>query len=188
MIKQNLFVDFDNTLVNSTQRIAEQYNQKFVNHPDFRPAKWWECTDYEMKSICPLMTHEDKMEFFNSYSFFDGLELINENTYDVMRRLNEKYQLHTLSIGQPRNLGLKALYLEFKLPFINNYILLKNSRCQMNKSIVDARGGIIIDDMPENLSTSSAELKLLFGDEYEWTKSDTYNRYVNWTDIERKLL
>jgi 5'(3')-deoxyribonucleotidase len=143
-----------------------------------------------MKSICPLMTHEYKMNLFDSYEFFDinELDLINENTYDILKELNDKYNIFIFSIGRARNISLKSLYFDYKIPFIKNYIFYRNSNCEPNKSIVDARGGIFIDDMPSNLDSSSASYKLLFGEECEWSKSDKYKRVVNWTDIGNLLL
>jgi 5'(3')-deoxyribonucleotidase len=189
MSKQKIFWDFDNTLCNSHQKIAEIYNQTFTNHKEFIPAKWWECTDYEMTSICPLMNHELKMSMFNCSDFFKNLPLINGNTYDILKELNERYEQYIITIGNPSNLAHKSLYLETTLPFIKNVILIRNEGCKMDKSIINmGKNSIFFDDIISNLDSSDATYKFVFGEEENWNKTDKYTRVVNFTDVERILL
>ena len=56
-----------------------------------------------------------------------------------------------------------------------------------DKSHIDMSDGIFIDDSVNNLITSNAELKICFGDEYDWNKNWNGIRCANWCDIWRLI-
>jgi len=58
----------------------------------------------------------------------------------------------------------------------------------MDKSIVDMKNAIFIDDVLSNLESSNAKYKIVFGDEYEWNITNKHGRCFNWTDVETLLL
>lgn len=191
MSKTKLFCDMDNTLTNSTKAFCEAYNYIYRYHKDFIPAQWELVNTWNFENQCPnLNSHSDVLEIFNSPVFFKFLKLINDNTYEVARELNEKYQIIIASIGTPKNLSLKSLYLEDELPFIQDYILLCNNGCKMNKEIIQMNypDSIFIDDVTTNIESSNAQNKFIFGLEYPWSQTKNFNRLRDWTDIANKLL
>lgn len=131
------------------------------------------------------------LEIFEDPIFFKKLKFINDNTYEVLRRINEKYHIIIVSIGTPINLSRKAEWLHNNLPFINDYVLLNNGNCEMNKGIVNMSqypGSILIDDVTSNLDSSDAWNKIVFGKEYSWSKTKGYKRCFDWAEVERELL
>jgi 5'(3')-deoxyribonucleotidase len=186
MNKTKLFLDMDNTIINTIKSFCECYNDLYQFRPGFKEACWCNVEKYNMKDECPLILN--KNDIFGSYLFFQKAEFINENTYDVIKKLNEKYQVIICTIGIPKNLSFKSLWVEERLPFIDDYILIKNSNCKMDKSIVNMSNSIFVDDYTDNLDSSNAAYKIVFGDEYSWSQTKNYTRCFNWTDIEKLLI
>ena len=191
MSKIKLFVDFDNTLVNSTRSFCTSYNFIYEYHKDFTPANWELVDTWNFSNQCPILKSEsDVLDIFENPLFFDCLELINDNTFEILKELNEKYQIIIASIGTPINLSLKALYLQETLPFIKDYILMYNNGIKMNKEIIQMNypDSIFIDDHVSNLISSNAVNKYVFGKDYPWSKTNDYKRLWNWTDVAKELL
>jgi 5'(3')-deoxyribonucleotidase len=185
--KIRLFLDIDNTIINTIKAYCDVYNDLYQFRPGFKEAIWYNVEKYDMKDECPLILN--KNDIFGSYDFFQKCEFMNDNTYEVIEKLNEKYQVFICTLGIPKNLSYKALWLEKNLPFINDYLLLNNGNCKMNKSIIDmSSNSIFIDDVTSNLDTSNAAYKIIFGDEYEWSQTKNYIRCFNWIDVEKLLL
>jgi len=144
-----------------------------------------------MQDQCTILKSEaDVLEIFETPIFFKSLKLINDNTYEVVRELNEKYHIIIVSIGTPKNLSRKALYLQETLPFIKDYALLYNNGIKMNKEIIkmDYPDSIFIDDHVSNLKSSNAVNKYVFGKDYPWSRTNDYERLWNWTDVAKELL
>jgi len=191
MSKMKIYLDMDNSLTASTKSFCESYNFLYKYHKDFTPANWELVDTWNMHDQCKLLKSEsDVLEIFETPIFFKLLKLINENTYEIARELNEKYHIIIVSIGTPINLSLKALYLQETLPFIKDYVLLYNKGIKMNKEIVkmDYPESIFIDDHADNLISSNAINKYVFGKDYPWSKTNDYERLWNWTDVGNKLL
>lgn len=189
MNKQKFFIDFDLTIVNSIKAYCDTYNFIYSKYPNFIPANPDAITSYNFKCICPLLqTEKDRYKIWESKIFFYYIEFINENTYDVLKKLSKKYQLIITSIGTPKNISLKAKWLENKLPFIKDYILITNKDCKMDKSIVQMQDSIFLDDIPSNLESSNAKIKVLFGKIYPWNKGWQGEHCLTWKDVEEKFL
>jgi len=191
IIKTRLYLDCDNTITNSTKSFCTSYNFIYEYHKDFTPANWELVDTWNFSNQCSILKSEsDVLDIFENPLFFDCLELINDNTYEILKELNEKYQVIITSIGTPINLSLKALYLQETLPFIKDYALLYNNGIKMNKEIIkmDYPESILIDDHVDNLISSNAVNKYVYGKDYPWSQTDDYERLWNWTDVAEKLL
>jgi 5'(3')-deoxyribonucleotidase len=186
--KQKLFLDVDSTIIHSPKAICACYNELYKSHPDFKPALWWENTKWHMKDIMPLVN--DCNDIFSLPIFFEKCEFINDNTKEIIEKLCKKYEVIICSIGTSGNIAYKSLWLKVNLPCIKEYILLvKNGKCDMDKSSIDMSGdSIFIDDVVSNLESSNAKYKICFGDTYEWNENWKGAWAINWTDIEKLLL
>ncbi len=189
MNKQTIFFDFDSTIVDSVKAYCKTYNRLFQNHPNFVPANYAQCHDYDITKIAPLS--QDIYYVFGHKKFFDYCEFVNENTKEVLEKLNEKYRIVICSIGNPSNIHFKTLWINKYIPFVKDYIMLvdnsKNTHSKMNKSIIDMKNGIIIDDHIDNLKSSNASKKICFGD-YGWNKHWKGLKCNDYDDIENLLL
>lgn len=90
------------------------------------------------------------------------------------------------------NISYKSQWIKNNLSFINNVILISSAvgvnGIKMDKSIVNMKNSIFIDDHIENLLRSNAELKICFGKEYKWNDNWMGQRCFNWKEIEKILL
>src|SRR5690606_9190914 len=117
------------------------------------------------------------------------LDFIDDNTYEVLETLNQKYNIIICSIGTPLNISKKVLWLEEKLPFIKNYVLIANNDCKMDKSIINTgKDSIFIDDIPSNLESVESERKILFGEKFSWNNFWEGEYCVTWSDVRERLL
>ena len=180
-----LFVDFDNTIVNSIKRICELYNDDFRYYPDFRHIEWTEVTTWGFKELSCADT-DYISTYFGQPRFFDCLEYM-DYAYEVLDELVEKFDIYIVTMGTEQNLKIKEEWInnsEFggRVKFIglnfNDYI---------DKSAIDMSGGIIIDDEIRYLKSSNADVKICFGDTYEWNKDWDGIRCHNWMDVLRYL-
>jgi len=185
-MKKKFFIDFDNTIIDTTDAFCSVYNEFYLNHPNFKTAEPELVNVYNFADQCPLVT--DVKDIFIHPLFFKFAEFINHNTYETLEKLNNKYQLIVCSIGWPKNLAYKARWLEEKLPFIKDYVLISNPACKMNKSIVNMEGAIFLDDIPSNLYSSNAERKILFGKRYIWNKEWDGEWVRSWSEVEGRFL
>ena len=184
MEKIKLFLDFDSTIVDSVGAYVRTYNQIFKNHPDFKMGNT-NVKQYNMKDQCPLIEYPN--DIFSSKNFFNNLKFINKNTLDILNILSLKFDIRICTIGTPNNISLKTKWISDKIPFIKQFYLLCNNfedkKCIMDKSIIDMSGGIFIDDIFENLDSSNAEYKFIFGKEYPWSTTNKYGRLLNWESV-----
>jgi 5'(3')-deoxyribonucleotidase len=183
MEKIKLFLDFDSTIVDSLDTYCKVYNELYKNREEFIKAKPSKVERYDLRDECPLV--ENINDIFASEMFFNKLEFINRNTKNVIKQLSEIYNIYICSIGVPKNLSLKVMWLNKHLPFVDNYILLSNgkNKCAMNKSIVDMSNAVFIDDVASNLISSNAKWKFVFGTKYEWNEKATEERLFDWSDV-----
>lgn len=188
MSKNKLFIDFDNTVCESTKQFCRVYNTLYANHPEFKPADYTKVLEYNFKDVCPLI--ENPLDIFEHPLFFSSLEFYNDNTYEVLEKLNKKYQLIIATIGSPKNLALKCNWLENNLPFIKDYVLVFNEGCHMNKNVINMKDSIFIDDIPSNLLSVNAREKILFGKIYPWNADGLkyFKHCLTWSDVEKRLL
>jgi 5'(3')-deoxyribonucleotidase len=185
-MKKKFFIDFDNTIIDTTDAFCSVYNEFYLNHPNFKTAEPDQVKVYNFSDECRLVTNVE--EIFTHPLFFQFAQFINSNTYETLEKLNNKYELIVCSIGWPKNLAYKALWLEKKIPFIKDYVLISNPACKMNKSIVNMQDSVFLDDIPSNLDSSNADRKILFGKRYSWNNEWQGEWHANWSEVEERLL
>lgn len=185
-MKPKIFIDFDNSIVNTTRSYVDTYNMLYKFHPKFKKATY-DVKQYDLKDQCPLVKSVD--DIFSSKLFFHNLRFINSNTKEILKKLSEDFDLIICSLGTPKNNALKSLWLSKQLPFVEQYMLVTNNyadrNCKLDKSLVNMQNAIFIDDMPKNLDSSNAKYKILFGKEYLWNHSDNkqHIKCINWDNV-----
>jgi 5'(3')-deoxyribonucleotidase len=85
-------------------------------------------------------------------------------------------------MGNDDNLKYKGEWIEENLPCVTEYIPVNFSDYE-NKAHIDMTGQIFIDDCAHNLETSNAEIKILYGDIFDWNKDYKGKRCWNWTEV-----
>ena len=182
MAKPKLFIDFDNTLVNSTAAICEVYNEEYKSHVGFVPADWRQSQLYDFSDICPLASPDVIEWMFAQDEFFENLWPL-PYAREAIRKLKQDFELYIVSIGTPLNLSKKSYYISKVFPMIDNVILLGTKSCAADKSIVDMSDGCMIDDSLQALNSSNADVKIVFGPELKYNKTNQYMRLPSWGTI-----
>jgi 5'(3')-deoxyribonucleotidase len=182
-----MFLDFDDTLVQSSKRFCELYSLVYnVPKPNHE-----ENIDYNYSKICPLLkTNKYNVEdLYSMKEFFDNLELF-PYAYEITKELTKRYEVYIVSIGTMSNLQFKSEYIRHRLPFIDNVVLIYNKQCKMNKSIVNTpEDSIFIDDVTSNLDSISSRQKFVYGVPKPWnTEGNQYKRLYNWIDVTNEFL
>ena len=73
----NLYVDFDNTIVNSSEVIVKMLNEQFGENKDYRKLR-----KYDFKDLFPNCSYWDIEKYFESDKMFEQLELYPEEYND----------------------------------------------------------------------------------------------------------
>jgi hypothetical protein len=71
------------------------------------------------------------------------------------------------------------------MPFIEKAYFIYDENCELDKSMIDMSGGIIVDDCAANLESSNAEIKILFDNDFDWNANCTnYDfRTYDWLEL-----
>lgn len=186
-MRKRLYIDFDDTIVNSTKAFCSVYNSIFNNQAGFKPADYKKVSRWDYSDQCSLLDSSDIESFFCREEFFAQLEFI-EKAKETIEELANHYKIIVCSIGSLENIGRKAFWLKENLPFIDGTILIDNGESRADKSIIDMSEGIFIDDHQENLISSNASIKICFGSILEWNNKWEGTRAFTWDQIKGMLL
>lgn len=185
MAKVKLFVDMDGVVLQSVETVCRIYNMLYKHHPKFIPANPNLVKTWSMKEAIPLCDNIE--DLFENELFFMFVEMM-PNAKEVLLELNDKYDIHIISIGTLTNVAQKALYIKNELPFIKNVILLSNQGCKMGKDKIVMDEGIMIDDHQANLTNPTCSLPICFGKKFQWNSDFMGIRCETWDDVRKLLL
>lgn len=159
-----IYLDFDNTIVESNKRIIEMLNDKYNMDKTEDDLK-----DYNYSSIYPI-TEKEKNQMFESDNFYNGLEF-KSGVLDVLNKYYQIYNIVIISMGTRENLRKKKEWLFNNMPDNLDFNFIgsnENIRNEINMS-----GAIQIDDNSDCLKTN-ATLKILYKNfhNFPWQKPD----------------
>jgi len=175
--QKTIYVDFDNTIVNTTKRIVELYNEDFRFYKNYIEIDYNKIQTYGFKE-CNCASEENINQYFNSPRFFEGLEYL-PGAYEALTELSKKYKIVVVSMGYSPNLKGKEEWLKKELPFAE--FIGCNLKQYKDKSHLNMTGGIQIDDTKRMLETTNAERKI-------WMDSTLNNMETAWNDLKENLL
>src|SRR5574344_534405 len=179
-----LFLDFDGTIVNTIKSITDLYNDDFEFYDGFKPLTWDMVNTWNF-SECSCTTPEYINEYFNQKRFFDNLDCF-DNSFEIIDLLRMTLKITIVSTGDTPNLRIKEKWIKDKMPYCK-FIGVDLNKYK-DKSHIDMRNSIFIDDCEDNLKTSNASLKICFGDEHPWNKNWDGIRAYNWYEIYKKVI
>ncbi len=176
---RDLYVDYDGVIVNTIKAITEMYDDEFRDHPNYREVNWSEVESWEFNELkCADAAHIDA--YFCEPKFFEIVEFMPWADY-ILGLLKEYYNITIVSMGHTENLKLKEEWCKFNIPYARFCGV--NFDNHVNKSKIDMRYGVFIDDVTENLNTSNAIKRICFGDKYAWNQDWEGVRCANWFDV-----
>lgn len=192
-MKQKLFLDFDNTIADSISSICQYYNLNYYKEKGFKPANSHLINKYDFSDQCALLNGDKKKikDIFASDEFFEYLVPF-PYVKDVLDKWKDKYEYIVITIGTPKNIRKKSMWLDKNLPIIKERIYIENNHCTMDKSIVKMKSyngypNIFIDDNESCLFTSDADIRIAMGDIKEWNSNWNGLRCLNWLEVDKLL-
>lgn len=157
----NYYVDFDETLVQSTKAVLSILNKKYGTN--FKPTdvKKWDYSD-----CFPNMNIEYIEKIFESDEFFENLEFI-EGAKEWLE--NHLEDVTIITKGSLKNIIQKVTFFEKQNINIKSFIGLSLDK---SKRHIDMTNNVFIDDVSENLNESNATYKILFRNipNVDWNK------------------
>ena len=178
----NLYIDFDNTIVNSSEVIVKMLNEKFGENKD-----WKKLRRYDFKDLFPSCSYWEIEKSFESDKMFEEIELFPE-VYETLNSFKDKFdRMSVVTIGTDINLEKKRRFVKDRFSFDIELIGIKNDG-RSNKGSVDMRNGVFIDDHIDCLHSSNAKVKILIktSENSEWSKiepNDDIYIVSNWYEI-----
>jgi len=182
MQKKRIFLDFDGTIVNSRKAYCDVYSQLYSECEHYEHPSWRDVTEWDLSKMCPL----SREDLFDHDLLFYYLEFMN-GAKSKLEKLSTDFDIIICTIGTYDNISKKSQWIKNHLPYIKKTIFINHGRNHMDKSIIDMSGGIIIDDVSSNLHNSNAEIKICFGDEFEWNKDWLGKRCHSWCELSKEL-
>lgn len=168
-----IYVDADDTIMKSSEAVIKILNKKYNITP---PKTIKDLRDWRYRSIYGLLGNDEVDNIFDSDEFFDVVELDNE--FLSFYKANQKdFSFIVVTKGTKDNLKKKEEYLKKILGDSFEFIGIETKRQQydeyydkelgfkrrkIDKSSVNMRHGIQIDDRTDNLITTNAPVKILY--------------------------
>lgn len=180
MQKPKIFIDLDGVVFDTISAIVSLYNEDYKTFPNFKRinpknVSTWNFTECKCASLASINL------YFCTPRFFHRVNLM-KHAETIILLLSYQFDITFVSLGELPNLQLKTEWVTKHFPFAKFIGVDLNKYGE--KSHIDMRNGIFIDDSTRNLKTSNAKHKILFGKEYPWNQdSDQYKRCVCWTDV-----
>ena len=181
---KTIYLDFDNTIVNTTEAICTLYNEDFCYYKKFKPVSWYDIETWCFKE-CSCATKEYINTYFNQPRFFEKVQFIYY-AKETIEKLAQEYNIKIVSMGYKPNLRLKKEWIKKNLPGID--FIGVNLKKHKDKCHIDMSNGVLIDDNVNMLITSNAQGKICFGETYKWNEEWTGIRAINWVDVGKQLL
>lgn len=176
-----LFIDFDNTIANSSEVIVDMLNEHFDKNENFEKLR-----KYDFSDLFPECSYWDIEKFFNSDEMFERLKIFPNmiETVDAFKDFFDEISIVT--IGTKDNLENKKRFLKENNLELTFYGIENNGRS--DKSSVNMHNGVFIDDHIGCLHSSNAKIKILMKnvENGEWNKVEPNDDiYVvnNWYEV-----
>ena len=160
--KPNIVLDFDDTLVKSSEAIIKMLNKKFGLNKTISDSK-----DWNFRSINRNLTEQDINNLFATKEFFDTVQW-NENAIKFLQKFKKEYNYIICSKGTKQNLELKEVFLEKELKekFQIDYDFIGlefiNQKSSLNKGSINFSQCLFcIDDNTEAIESINTPIKFL---------------------------
>ena len=193
-------------IVNSIDAIVSLYNDDFQAYPNYCHIKSSDIHTWNFEE-CKCANTDIFNMYFNTPRFFDNLKFMNQADTFIWL-LSYQFDFVIVSHGNYPNLQLKKKWIDRKLKlFINDTKMLNQGVVDFigvdfhdydDKSHVDMSDGIFVEDTYDNLVTSNAKYKIIFGEQYPWNANnevcmatglgESYTRCLNWMELYQEII
>lgn len=177
--KLRVFLDFDSTIVDSIKRFIEIQNSKLGTNKVVN-----ELGTYDFKNVYPDITKKEVYEVFGMDEFFNEKLEAMPNALEVINKYQDDIDFCISTSAYGRNLELKKEWIAKNMPFVKE-VYSSNSN---DKSNIDMRRSIQIDDIYECLKYTNAHTKILYKNfnNYRWQRyenDESIYEVNDWNEI-----
>lgn len=158
-----MYIDIDNTIVNFTKQAVKKFNELCGTD-----KKYEDVIKYDFTDLFPDLTQEKKREIYLN-NFYEGIEKY-ENVDEALKQISKMFKIVFVTRGSKNSLQEKEEWLKNNLDKTIKYQFI-GLPLETDKSSIDMKKGIIIDDQVDMLKSSNADMKILYADkriETEW--------------------
>lgn len=176
-----LYLDCDDTILNSSECIIGILNKKNDTHKTIRDLK-----DFNYRSIDKTLTDSDVLQLFEVDEFWENVKY-NADFLKCDSFLRDNFDVEIVSCGTERNLVKKKEFLK-PLGYKFNGILI-DQNINLCKKCINMQNGIQIDDNMQSIRNTNASIKILFqnNNDFTWNRveSNIDNIYVvqTWGEV-----
>lgn len=170
-MKIKLYLDFDNTIVNTNEVAIDYFNKKFGTSKDIRKLK-----KYNFKDLFESLTDKEIQKFFSSDYLYKNITFL-ESCYDKLYSIRNYIDAHVVTICCNENIGYKTDWISENMPIVSKTTCVVKGN--NDKSSIDMSDGIFIDDHIECLRSSNAKIKIL----YKYWQDTEWNEYDNLDEV-----
>lgn len=182
--KQTIFWDLDDVVFNSTEVVIDIINKNFREPNNITPKSVRDFKDWGYKSIYAPLTQDQLHEIFKSQQFWDSIQIKQDflnlaksgvlshyNNVIVTAGVDETFKKKKTLLQrtlEDNNLSYDKIFSDFfGITDIHNF----------DKSVVDMRDGIQIDDAYFNLIDTNARCKILLKNYMETDYNNSFGDY-----------
>lgn len=183
-----VFIDFDDTIVNSTETFVSVYNELYNKNVDGKSIIY-----HGFKPQINL-SRDEITSIFASDEFTKYLQPIH-GVYKSLSELKKNgFDLYLITNCSDKSVMQKSIWFENHRQYSNLFcgkIFLSLNK-PYDKSIVDMENSVLIDDHKENHKLSNASIKVAYNcyPEREWcpTEKDNVKVFNSWKKIKEYLI
>ena len=193
-------------IVNSIDAIISLYNDDFQAYPNYCHIKSSDIHTWNFEE-CNCGSREIFDTYFNTPRFFNNLKFM-EHADTFIWLLSYQFNFVIVSHGNYPNLQLKKKWIDRNLKISINGTKMVNQgsvdfigvdfKDYDDKSHVDMSDGIFVEDTYDNLLTSNAKYKIVFGEQYPWNieneayrsmeSGESYVRCLDWMELYQEII
>lgn len=176
-----LYLDCDDTILNSSECIIEILNKKNGTNKTIGDLK-----DFNYRSIDKTLTSSDVLRLFEVDEFWKNVKY-NADFLKCNSFLRDNFDIEIVSCGTECNLVKKKEFLK-PLGYKFNGIFI-DENLELCKKCINMQDGIQIDDNMRSMENTNAAIKILLknGHDFSWNdpKPNIDNLYIvqNWEEI-----
>jgi len=180
-----IFLDWDNTIYPTVREFVRLYNEMYHDNVDYRTQ-----LDWNFSGCKKLRNEEDVERLFTNPAIYRSYDL-KPNCYEVVKSLmnDHKCDVTIVTVGRYKNIVHKMKLIKELFPKVKIVPIIFEGEVKMDKSVINMKDGIFLDDSLGCMRTSNADYKFLFRDKnYQYNKDYNGKSVESWLEFYNEVL
>ena len=177
---KKIYLDLDNTVMQTTKAIVDIYNDDFSAYSNFKYIDYRQVHSWYFDEL-ELCDRDYINNLFNQPRFFRIVKMF-PNAKEKIDELSNKYKIVFVSMCYYPNKKLKEIWVKENFPYAK-FISVDFNK-YLNKSHIDMSDGIaFIDDSVNNLKESNCSRNICFDDGFDYNNSWKGEILTDWRKL-----